>query len=58
MLLGGAKNFCVIMEDASMDLLIENVLMSGYGSAGQRCLGIKILFKIRFSHMKHNYLLV
>lgn len=40
MLLGGAKNFCVVMEDAPMDLLIENILMSGYGSAGQRCLAI------------------
>lgn len=40
MLLGGAKNFCVAMEDAPMDLLIENILMSGYGSAGQRCLAV------------------
>lgn len=38
MLLGGAKNFLVAMEDAPMDLLIENILISGYGSAGQRCL--------------------
>ncbi|MFT5400158.1 MAG: malonate-semialdehyde dehydrogenase (acetylating)/methylmalonate-semialdehyde dehydrogenase, partial [Gammaproteobacteria bacterium] len=29
MLLGGAKNFLVAMEDAPMDLLIENILMSG-----------------------------
>jgi len=40
MLLGGAKNFLVAMEDAPMDLLIENVLMSGFGSAGQRCLAV------------------
>lgn len=38
MLLGGAKNFLVAMEDAPMDLLIDNLLTSGYGSAGQRCL--------------------
>ena len=38
MLLGGAKNSLVAMEDAPMDLLIENILISGYGSAGQRCL--------------------
>jgi malonate-semialdehyde dehydrogenase (acetylating)/methylmalonate-semialdehyde dehydrogenase len=38
MLLGGAKNFLVAMEDAPMELLIENILISGYGSAGQRCL--------------------
>lgn len=40
MLLGGAKNFLAVMDDAPMDLLIENVLMSGYGSAGQRCLAV------------------
>jgi malonate-semialdehyde dehydrogenase (acetylating)/methylmalonate-semialdehyde dehydrogenase len=40
MLLGGAKNFLVAMEDAPMDLLIDNILMSGYGSAGQRCLAV------------------
>jgi malonate-semialdehyde dehydrogenase (acetylating)/methylmalonate-semialdehyde dehydrogenase len=40
MLLGGAKNFLVAMEDAPMDLLIKEILMSGYGSAGQRCLAV------------------
>lgn len=40
MLLGGAKNFLIAMEDAPMDLLIENILMSGYGAAGQRCLAV------------------
>lgn len=40
MLLGGAKNFLLAMEDAPMDLLIDNILMSGYGSAGQRCLAV------------------
>ena len=40
MLLGGAKNFLVAMEDAPMDLLVENILTSGYGSAGQRCLAV------------------
>lgn len=40
MLLGGAKNFLLAMEDAPLDLLIENILSSGYGSAGQRCLAV------------------
>ena len=43
MLLGGAKNYLVAMEDAPMDLLIENILISGYGSAGQRCLAVSNL---------------
>lgn len=38
MLLGGAKNFLVAMEDANIDALVDNVLSSGFGSAGQRCL--------------------
>jgi malonate-semialdehyde dehydrogenase (acetylating)/methylmalonate-semialdehyde dehydrogenase len=38
MLLGGAKNFLVVMEDVQWDVFIENFLHSCYGSAGQRCL--------------------
>jgi len=38
MLLGGAKNYLVVMEDAQLDLFIQNFLNSCYGSAGQRCL--------------------
>ena len=34
MLLGGAKNFLVALEDAQMGLLINNIVQSGYGSAG------------------------
>lgn len=38
MLLGGAKNFLVAMEDVQWDVFIENFINSCYGSAGQRCL--------------------
>ena len=38
MLLGGAKNLLVAMEDLDWDVFIENFLHSCYGSAGQRCL--------------------
>lgn len=38
MLLGGAKNYLVVMEDADPDVFISNFLNSCYGSAGQRCL--------------------
>ena len=50
MLLGGAKNFLAVMEDAPMDLLIENVLMSGYGSAGQRCLAVSNIACVESIH--------
>jgi malonate-semialdehyde dehydrogenase (acetylating)/methylmalonate-semialdehyde dehydrogenase len=38
MLLGGAKNFLVAMEDADIDALVDGILSSGFGAAGQRCL--------------------
>jgi len=43
MLLGGAKNYLVAMEDLQWDLFIENYLNSCYGSAGQRCLAGSIV---------------
>ncbi|MEZ5537061.1 MAG: CoA-acylating methylmalonate-semialdehyde dehydrogenase [Thiolinea sp.] len=43
MLLGGAKNYLVALQDAQMDLLISNIVQSGYGSAGQRCLASSVI---------------
>ena len=43
MLLGGAKNMLVVMEDADLDLFISNYLNSCFGSAGQRCLAGSIV---------------
>ncbi len=43
MLLGGAKNILLVMEDAQLDLFIENFIHSCYGSAGQRCLAGSIV---------------
>ena len=43
MLLGGAKNYLVALEDAQIDLLVTNIIQSGYGSAGQRCLASSII---------------
>ena len=43
MLLGGAKNMLLVMEDADLDLFIDNFLNSCYGSAGQRCLAGSIV---------------
>ena len=43
MLLGGAKNMLVVMEDVLWDVFIENFIHSCYGSAGQRCLAGSIV---------------
>ena len=43
MLLGGAKNYLVAMEDVQPDIFIDNFIHSCYGSAGQRCLAGSIV---------------
>ncbi|MBE9544090.1 MAG: aldehyde dehydrogenase family protein [Proteobacteria bacterium] len=43
MLLGGAKNYLVAMEDVQPDIFIDNFIISCYGSAGQRCLAGSIV---------------
>ena len=43
MLLGGAKNMLLVMEDANLDIFVSNFLNSCYGSAGQRCLAGSIV---------------
>ena len=43
MLLGGAKNYLVAMEDLQWDVFIQNYINSCYGSAGQRCLAGSIV---------------
>lgn len=43
MLLGGAKNYLVAMEDLNWDIFTQNFLHSCYGSAGQRCLAGSIV---------------
>jgi malonate-semialdehyde dehydrogenase (acetylating)/methylmalonate-semialdehyde dehydrogenase len=50
MLLGGAKNYLIVMEDVQMDLFIENYLHSCYGSAGQRCLAGSIVAAVPEIH--------
>jgi malonate-semialdehyde dehydrogenase (acetylating)/methylmalonate-semialdehyde dehydrogenase len=50
MLLGGAKNYLVAMEDLQWDVFIENYLNSCYGSAGQRCLAGSIVAAVPAIH--------
>lgn len=50
MLLGGAKNFLIAMEDAQMDIFVDNYLHSCYGSAGQRCLAGSIVAAVPAIH--------
>ncbi len=36
--LGGAKNHLVVMPDAKIDEVVRNLVTSGFGCAGQRCM--------------------
>ncbi|MFH0881815.1 MAG: CoA-acylating methylmalonate-semialdehyde dehydrogenase [bacterium] len=41
--LGGAKNFFVVTADCDLDFAAENILASGFGCAGERCLATSVL---------------
>lgn len=38
MVLAGAKNTAIVLEDANLDGFIENIINACYGAAGQRCM--------------------
>ena len=39
---GGAKNHAIIMPDADMDDVVDQLIGAGYGSAGERCMAISV----------------
>ncbi len=40
--LGGAKNHMVVMPDADLDQVVDALIGSAYGSAGERCMAISV----------------
>jgi len=40
--MGGAKNHAVIMPDADLDMVTNELIGAGYGSAGERCMAISV----------------
>ena len=40
--LGGAKNHLVVMPDADLDQVVNALMGSAYGSAGERCMAISV----------------
>ncbi len=40
--MGGAKNHAIIMPDADLDLVTNELIGAGYGSAGERCMAISV----------------
>ncbi|PPF79354.1 methylmalonate-semialdehyde dehydrogenase (CoA acylating), partial [Pseudoclavibacter sp. RFBJ5] len=44
--LGGAKNHMLVLPDADLDLVADQAINAGYGSAGERCMAISIVLAI------------
>src|SRR5205814_7553029 len=40
--LGGAKNHMVVMPDADLDQAVDALIGAAYGSAGERCLALRV----------------
>src|SRR5579875_2872540 len=40
--LGGAKNHCVVLPDADLDLAADALVGAAFGSAGERCMAVSI----------------
>ena len=44
--MGAAKNHLVVMQDAKVDDVIRNLITSGYGCAGQRCMASSVIITV------------
>jgi malonate-semialdehyde dehydrogenase (acetylating)/methylmalonate-semialdehyde dehydrogenase len=44
--LGGAKNHMLVLPDADLDLVADQAINAGYGSAGERCMAISVVLAI------------
>jgi malonate-semialdehyde dehydrogenase (acetylating)/methylmalonate-semialdehyde dehydrogenase len=44
--MGGAKNHGVILPDADLDQVIEDVLAGAFGSAGERCMAMPVIVTV------------
>ncbi|MGV1034208.1 MAG: CoA-acylating methylmalonate-semialdehyde dehydrogenase [Microbacteriaceae bacterium] len=44
--LGGAKNHMLVLPDADLDLVADQAINAGYGSAGERCMAISVVLAV------------
>ncbi|MGG7305879.1 CoA-acylating methylmalonate-semialdehyde dehydrogenase [Curtobacterium sp. AB451] len=44
--LGGAKNHMLVLPDADLDLVADNAINAGFGSAGERCMAISVIVAV------------
>lgn len=44
--LGGAKNHCILMPDADMDMASSAIMGAAFGAAGERCMALSVVVAI------------
>jgi malonate-semialdehyde dehydrogenase (acetylating)/methylmalonate-semialdehyde dehydrogenase len=44
--MGGAKNHAIVMPDADLDYVANELMGAGYGSAGERCMAISVVVPV------------
>ncbi|RBW46910.1 methylmalonate-semialdehyde dehydrogenase (CoA acylating) [Psychromonas sp. B3M02] len=44
--LGGAKNHCLLMPDADIDMAANAIIGAAYGSAGERCMALSVVVAV------------
>ncbi len=44
--LGGAKNHCILMPDADMDMASSAIMGAGFGAAGERCMALSVVVAV------------
>ncbi|KJY81005.1 CoA-acylating methylmalonate-semialdehyde dehydrogenase [Vibrio nigripulchritudo] len=44
--LGGAKNHCILMPDADMEMATGAILGAGFGAAGERCMALSVVVAV------------
>lgn len=44
--LAGAKNHHIVMPDANLDTTVQNIIMSSFGSAGERCMACSVVVAV------------
>ncbi|AFI91070.1 CoA-acylating methylmalonate-semialdehyde dehydrogenase [Pectobacterium parmentieri] len=44
--LGGAKNHCILMPDADMDMSTSAIMGAAFGAAGERCMALSVVVAV------------
>ncbi|PSW21709.1 methylmalonate-semialdehyde dehydrogenase (CoA acylating) [Photobacterium sanctipauli] len=44
--LGGAKNHCILMPDADLDMATNAIMGAAYGAAGERCMALSVVVAV------------